>query len=128
MKKILSVLSLAILNFQLSIVPVFAQSIGVGKPNEAKIVDLGKLISTSISVVIILAGILVFVYLVWGGLEWLTSGGDKGKTESARNRITAALVGLAIIAAAWALTQVIATFFGVSAGLTGGATLPLPYP
>lgn len=108
--------------------PVLAQNIGVGKPEQAHITDIGRLISSGINVVIIISGILVFIFLVWGGIEWLTSGGDKGKTEAARNRITAALVGLAIIAASWALVRIIAYFFGVDAGLTSGGTLTIPRP
>ena len=126
MKKLAALTSAALGLLSLA-TPAFAQNIGVGQPTEAKITDLGRLVSTGVSVVIIVSGILVFVYLVWGGLEWLTSGGDKGKTESARNRITAALVGLAIIAASWALVQIISYFFGVQSGLGGTLTIPRPY-
>ena len=126
MKK-LAALTSAALGLLAQATPAFAQNIGVTQPTEAKITDLGRLVSTGVSVVIIVSGILVFVYLVWGGLEWLTSGGDKGKTESARNRITAALVGLAIIAASWALVQIIGYFFGVQTALGGSFTIPRPY-
>ena len=126
MKK-LAALTSAALGLLAQATPAFAQNIGVGQPTEAKITDLGRLVSTGVSVVIIVSGILVFVYLVWGGLEWLTSGGDKGKTESARNRITAALVGLAIIAASWALVQIIGYFFVYKSGLGGTLTIPKPY-
>lgn len=126
MKKLAALVSSLLLSLGLA-TPAFAQNIGVGQPSEARITDLGRLISTGVNVVIIVAGILVFVFLVWGGLEWLTSGGDKGKVENARNRITSALVGLAIIAASWALVQVIAYFFGVQSGLGGTLTIPKPY-
>lgn len=105
----------------------FAQAIGVGKPNEAKITDVGKLVTNSINAVLIIAGILIFVYLVWGGLQWMTSGGDKGNVEQARNRITHALIGLAIVAAAWAITLVISNFLGTGYGLNSGAALPTAY-
>jgi len=36
--------------------------------------------------------------LVWGGIQWVTSGGDKENTQKARDRITHALVGVALIA------------------------------
>ena len=92
----------------------FAQSLGVPQPDGFEIEDLGLLVSRMIAVALMIAGILVFVYLVWGGIQWITSGGDKAKTEEARARITAALVGLAIVAAAWAVMQLIAYFFGIS--------------
>ncbi len=126
MKKLASLANAALMSLTLA-TPAFAQNIGIERPEQARIQDLGKLISTGVSVVIILSGILVFVYLVWGGIEWLTSGGDKGKTESARNRITAALVGLAIIASSWALVRIIAYFFGVESGIGGALTIPRPY-
>lgn len=108
-------------------VPAFAQNIGVSQPTEVKIVDIGKLISTGVSVIMILAGILVFVFLVWGGMEWILSGGDKTKVESAQKRITNALVGLAIIASSWALIKIISYFFGVQSGIGGALTIPKPY-
>lgn len=127
MKKIAALVSSTVATLTLA-APVFAQStINVGKPSEVQIVDLGKLISSGISVAIILAGILVFVFLVWGGLEWIMSGGDKGKVEAARNRIVNALVGLAIIAASWALIKMITYFFGVTTGIGGSLNIPKPY-
>ena len=79
-------------------------SLTVPKPQNFNITDIGKLISAAIGLALIIAAILVFAYLIWGGLQYITSGGDKGKTEEARARISAALVGLAIVAAAWAVT------------------------
>jgi len=92
----------------------------VPQPPGFNITDLGLLISNAIGVALIIAGILVFVFLVWGGIQWITSGGDKGKTDEARSRITAALIGLAIVAAAWAVMQLISYFFGIS--ILGGTT------
>ena len=108
----------------MSLIPqAYAQTIGVPKPSGMEIQDLGLFISRVIAVAFVIAGILVFAFLVWGGLEWIMSGGDKTKTEQARNRITAALVGLAIIAAAYAVMKLIQYFFGLNV-LDGGVTLP----
>ncbi len=127
MKKIAALVTSAVATLTL-VTPAFAQvNIGISKPEQVQITDLGRLISTGISVAIILAGILVFVFLVWGGLEWIMSGGDKGKVEAARNRIVNALVGLAIIAASWALIRIIGYFFGVQAGIGGPLNIPKPY-
>ncbi|MCL4208728.1 hypothetical protein KJZ63_03825 [Patescibacteria group bacterium] len=63
--------------------------------------------------VLVIAALLVFLYLIWGGIEWITSGGDKGKTESARNKITAAVIGLIVVAASFAILQLALTFLGV---------------
>lgn len=104
----------------------YAESFGIPQPAGFNITDLGKFISGLISIALIIAGILTFTFLVWGGIEWLTSGGDKGRTENARNRITAALVGLAIIAASYAIMLLIQNVLGLS-GIGGEATLPTLY-
>lgn len=126
MKKLAPIVTSTVATLALA-TPAFAQNIGVTQPEQVKITDLGRLISTGVSVAIILAGILVFVFLVWGGLEWIMSGGDKGKVESAQKRITNALVGLAIIAASWALIKIISYFFGVQAGIGAPLIIPKPY-
>jgi hypothetical protein len=80
--------------------------------------DIGKLISFVLRVVLAIGALLVFGYLVMGGIEYITSGGEKGKTESARNKITAAIVGLIILAASWAILNLALSFLGLNS-LTG---------
>ncbi len=77
-------------------------------------IDFGGLVGIAISFVLIVAAVAFFFMLVLGGIKWITSGGDKGKTEGARNQITAGLVGLVIVFAAWAILTLIESFFGVS--------------
>jgi TRAP-type C4-dicarboxylate transport system permease small subunit len=72
-----------------------------------------SLISGVIRLVIVVAAIIFFFVLVIGGIRWIASGGDKQQTENARNQITAALVGLVIVFAAWAILALIKVFFGV---------------
>ena len=57
---------------------------------------------------IVVGGLLLIMYLLWGGLQWITAGGDKAKVEQARNQITHAIVGFAILAGTVALV----TFLG----------------
>ena len=75
--------------------------------------DLGTFVSRSFSAVILVAGLATFMYLVYGGINWITAGGDKGKLEEARNKITQAIVGLAIVASAWAVYLLVDYFFGI---------------
>lgn len=84
--------------------------------------NVGDLISAAIGSAFLISFLLVFVMLIWGGVQWITSGGDKDNTQKARDRITHALVGLAIIAGAWALMKLIEFFFGIS--VLGGFNLP----
>lgn len=75
---------------------------------------LPSIISGVIRGALVVAAIVFFFMLVMGGIQWIASGGDKTATEGARNRITAALVGLVIVFAAWAIVSLINTFFGVN--------------
>lgn len=71
------------------------------------------IVSGLIKLTLVVAAIVFFFILVIGGIQWIASGGDKAQTEAARNRITAALVGLVIVFAAWAILALINTFFGI---------------
>lgn len=73
-----------------------------------------NLISSLIKLLLIVAAVVFFFMLVIGGIKWILSGGDKAKTEEARNQITAALVGLVIVFSAWAIAQLITALFGIS--------------
>lgn len=79
-----------------------------------KIDSFGDLMTGLLNMVMFVAALLVFAYLIWGGVQWITSGGDKGKTEEARNKITAAIIGLAVVAASYALFQLVISFLGVN--------------
>jgi len=94
--------------------PVLAQGRIVIEEPDGGIRDFGNLLTAGIQTALIIAAILTFVFLIWGGIQWITSGGDKAAYESARGRITAALVGLAIVAASWALMKLIGFFFNVN--------------
>ena len=76
--------------------------------------DLPTIIQRAIGIVLVIAAIIFFFVLVIGGIKWILSGGDKAQTEAARNQITAALVGLVIVFAAWAIIKLIESFFAVS--------------
>lgn len=61
-----------------------------------------------------IAGVAAFIFLLWGGLQWILAGGDKEGTEKARKKITNALIGLAIVFSAYALLFIIKTLFGIN--------------
>lgn len=75
--------------------------------------DLGSLITAMINAVIIIGAIAALIYLVSAGLNWITSGGDKAKTESAQKQITNAIIGLIILVAAFAIFNTLITFLGI---------------
>jgi len=76
--------------------------------------NFGSLLGNIVLAAMIISGLMVFFYLIWGGVQYITSGGDKEQAESARNRITYALIGLVIVIGSYAITKLIEAFFGVN--------------
>ncbi len=74
---------------------------------------ISSLISGLIRLTLVIVSLVFFAILVMGGIRWITSRGDKQAVEDARNQITHALIGLAIVFVAWALVRLIGNLFGV---------------
>ena len=75
--------------------------------------EIPELIAGILRIILVVAAIIFFIMLLIGGIQWMVSGGDKAATETARGKITAALVGLVIVFAAWAIAALIKNFFGI---------------
>ena len=90
---------------------------GVGQSSELtnlSKLQIGDIISGLITLALVVSAVIFFFMLVIGGIRWIASGGDKGQTEAARGQITAALIGLVIVFAAWAIAQILGTFFNIN--------------
>ncbi len=72
-----------------------------------------QFLRTVLNVMLGIAGVVSFIFLLWGGLQWILAGGDKEGTEKARKKITAALIGLAIVFSAYALLYILRALFNV---------------
>ncbi|MFZ2199747.1 MAG: hypothetical protein WAV40_03085 [Microgenomates group bacterium] len=103
-----------------------APDLSISKPEGVAITNIGTLIKGAVQGALLVSALMVFAFLIWGGIQWISSGGDKGKTQEARDRITAALVGLAVVASAWAVMLIIQYFFGIDI-LGGNITPPKAY-
>ncbi|KKR11260.1 MAG: hypothetical protein UT39_C0009G0020 [Candidatus Woesebacteria bacterium GW2011_GWA1_39_21] len=96
---------------------LLAQVININAPaqfSNLQNIDFGELVTIAITFAIIVAALAFFFMLILGGIKWITSGGDKGKIESARSQITAGLIGLVIVFAAWAILSIVENFFQVN--------------
>jgi len=74
---------------------------------------LGKVISALLPYIFAISGLILFVLLIIGGFELLTSGGNPETVKKAQGRITSALVGFLIIFLAYWLTQILEVIFGI---------------
>lgn len=101
-------------------------TLNIQPAENVKILDFGKLISALVGTLLIIAALLAFLMLILGGIQWISSGGDKAGMESARNKITHAIVGLIIVGAAWAIMILIQNFLGITI-IGGNINFPKPY-
>lgn len=83
--------------------------------------DLGKIIGALIQSVIGFLGAVLLVYLLYAGFLWMTAGGDEKKVSQAKDIIKNAVIGLVIIAAAYAISNfVIQSLGNVTSGAANG--------
>lgn len=75
--------------------------------------SLPQLFTFVLTTVMVIAILLVLFQIVSAGIQWITSGGEKGKTEEARNKITAAIVGIIILSSTYALAQFLVYLLGL---------------
>lgn len=59
--------------------------------------SIGTVIAFVVGAAVVFGIIAALLFVVIGAFQWITSGGDKAKVESARNHIVAAIVGLLVI-------------------------------
>ena len=53
--------------------------------------------------VVTVGGLAVLIFLIWGGIEWLTAGGDKTRVETGQKMISNAVIGLAVLVGSYAI-------------------------
>lgn len=73
---------------------------------------LGFYIARLWQTTIIVGGMALLVFLIWGAIDWLMSEGNQEKLTAAKNKIFHALMGLGILAASFAIVKVIELIFG----------------
>lgn len=54
---------------------------------------------------------LALVFLIWGGISWVISEGDKTKLQAARNTVIFSIVGLITSLLSFAIVNLIGYFF-----------------
>jgi hypothetical protein len=69
----------------------------------------------------VVAALLLLLYLIWGAIDWITSGGESGKVQKARDKMTQAVIGLIVLAASLAIYFVVQSYLGLSVINLGGS-------
>jgi hypothetical protein len=80
---------------------------------------LNSLIKTIINIISVVVGVIAVIMIVFGGLKYITSGGESSNVSAAKNTILYAIIGLVVVA----LAQFIVRFvLDKSIGSANGTT------
>ncbi|MBI2442548.1 MAG: hypothetical protein HYV40_01410 [Candidatus Levybacteria bacterium] len=89
------------------------------------------LIQNILNIAVALAGTVAVFLIIWGGIQYIRSGGDPKQAEGARHTITYAIIGLIIVLLAYFILSVVAQLTGADCikilGFTNCQT-PTPAP
>jgi hypothetical protein len=75
---------------------------------------LESLISNTLVVLTVIAGLAFVLYFLLGGLNWITAGGDKGKIDKAKGMMTGGATGLIIIVLSYSITWIVSAALGLN--------------
>ena len=60
-----------------------------------------------VTLLFVIGIVIAIVFLIYGGIKWILSGGDSKQVEGARSHIVAAIVGLIIVVGAFLILNVV---------------------
>lgn len=81
-------------------------------------------IETSMSFIIGTLFVLATLVFLWGVVMFIIKSGDDAERKKAKGIMTWGIIGLAVMAAAWGITTILVSYFGVPAQPPGFR----PYP
>jgi len=74
---------------------------------------IARLIANFLKVAFSVAGLVLLAMLLWGGIQWMTAGGDREKMTKAQGKVTNALIGFVIFMSVFAIINFIAPALGL---------------
>lgn len=81
--------------------------------NDSGSLSVSGLINRALSFIFPLAGLLLFLMLVWGGFEMLTGAASKKNMDAGKERIMAAIIGFLLLFASYWIVQIVEYITGV---------------
>jgi len=79
-----------------------------------KLTSIGSIISFLLPYILVLAGLVMFIFLIIGGLGLMTSAGNPEKMKAAQGKITSAVIGFVIIFISYWLARILEILLGIS--------------
>lgn len=115
MKKLLNKSSIAILALlPASVLAYDAPAVKIKDPNTTSVADIiGKVIDW----VLLLVGAITVLFIIYAGIMYVTSSGNKDQIEKAKQTLTYAVIGLIVIILAGVIVNLV-TGLPTNVGLT----------
>jgi len=85
-----------------------------GQPNIIYWENISHIVTYALSYVFPIAGILVFIYLLYGGLNLMIAAGNEEGIREGKAKITNAIIGFIIIFVSYWLVQILEIILGVN--------------
>jgi hypothetical protein len=85
----------------------------MSNPGPAGLPQLQQIVVRMINLIVPLAFVALTIMLIYGGIRYLTSGGDQNSIKSAGQTVTWAILGILFLALAFVFLQIIKAFTGV---------------
>ena len=77
--------------------------------------SLGKnILGVAIEFLLVATVVIALFSLLLGGIQWISSGGNKEKLQAAQNRVTFSVIGLVLVFLAFLIIGMIGFFFNIS--------------
>jgi hypothetical protein len=96
-----------------------AQAAGVDQSSTDLVTIIGRIINIALGFI----GTVFLMLMLYAGYLWMTAGGDPEKVKKAQMTIRNSIIGIVIIASAWAITSfILGLFAGQGEGVIGGGT------
>lgn len=94
---------------------------GKGQPTDLFSGSAG-IVPRAINLMLFIVGILAIIFLIFGGIRYVISGGDKTKVDNAKNTILYAIVGLIVAILGYAVVSWVVSVLGANGTNSGGSS------
>lgn len=94
--------------------PLISEELGGTPEVGSQLQTPGAIVSKVLKYALPLAGMILFLMLVWGGFEILAGSATKKSMDAGKQRITAAIVGFILLFVSFWIMQILEIMFGIS--------------
>lgn len=88
----------------------YSQSSATGR---TALTNLELFISNVVGILTVVASLAFILYFMLGAVSWVTSGGDSGKVQKARDQMIQGILGLIVVVAAYGIIGLVGRILGL---------------